>query len=205
MRRHTAPLAGMLAAGALILAACGTDTSGGAGHDGHAAVTGTNNRADVTFARTMIPHHRQAIAMARLADRKAGPGVRRLAAAIESAQGPEIARMSGWLRAWRVPVPSPAVTGQNADPDTGRDMSHDMDHGSGMMSAAEMDRLRRASGRDFDRAFLTLMIEHHRGAVTMARAETRHGADPRAVALAQSIITAQQAEITKMRRMLAAG
>ncbi|HEY3684887.1 MAG TPA: DUF305 domain-containing protein [Streptosporangiaceae bacterium] len=190
MRRLTASLAGMLAAGALVLTGCGT--SAGTGHAGHtaspgAASTGAHNSADAMFARMMIPHHRQAVAMAKMAHGKAGPDVRRLATAIEGAQGPEIATMTGWLRSWGEPVPS----GDAA-----------MDHGSGMMSGADMTKLDGMSGAAFDHAFLTMMITHHQGAVTMARTERRAGAYPPAKALAASIITAQNREIAKMRGLL---
>jgi uncharacterized protein (DUF305 family) len=203
MRRLTASLAGMLTAGALVLTGCGTGA--GTGHAGHTASpgaastgahnsadavsAGAHNSADAMFARMMIPHHRQAVAMAKMAHGKAGPDVRKLATAIEGAQGPEIATMTGWLRSWGEPVPSGGAM-------------EGMDHGSGMMSGADMKKLDGMSGTAFDRAFLTMMITHHQGAVTMARTERRAGAYPPAKSLAASIITAQNREIAKMRGLL---
>jgi uncharacterized protein (DUF305 family) len=193
MRRLTASLAGMLTAGALVLTGCATGDAG-TGHTGHsmspAASAGTHNAADTMFARMMIPHHRQAVAMAKMAGGKAGSDVRKLATAIEGAQGPEIATMTGWLRSWGERVPSG---------DAGTD---GMGHGSGMMSGADMRKLDGMSGAAFDHAFLTMMITHHQGAVAMARTERRTGAFPPAKALAASVITAQNREIAKMRGLL---
>jgi len=85
--------AALLAASLLTLAACGnyTNTDPGAAH----------NEADVTFAQQMIPHHQQAVEMARLAQTRAGDReVQDLAADIEAAQDPEIETMTGWLDSW---------------------------------------------------------------------------------------------------------
>lgn len=87
---------------ALTLAACGGGDKG-SGHEmsGHSMGTATGRNAqDVMFARMMIPHHEQAITMAEQAATKASsPEVKRLAGQIERAQGPEIQKMTGWLRA----------------------------------------------------------------------------------------------------------
>lgn len=72
----------------------------------------------------------------------------------------------------------------------------------GMMSEADMAKLRAAKGAEFDRMWLTMMIGHHEGAVEMANAEIRDGADADAKALANRIIGAQQAEIAEMRKLL---
>lgn len=194
MRRMTASLAGMLTAGALVLTGCG---SVGGGHSAApVARAAKHNTADVMFAQMMIPHHRQAVDMTKLADGTAGPQVAKLAAAIKGAQGPEIAEMSGWLKSWGERVPS----GDDAG------MGH-MDHGgdTGMMSEADMKKLSKTSGGAFDRTFCTMMIKHHQGAVNMARTEVRDGAYPAARTLARSIITTQNAEIAKMRKMLKSG
>ncbi|MFI5486764.1 DUF305 domain-containing protein [Micromonospora echinaurantiaca] len=185
----------------LALTGCAGDHSpSGMGHDqprstasGASAGASAFGPADVMFAQMMIPHHQQAVEMADLAaTRAADPAVKRLAGQIKAAQAPEIATMSGWLAAWGRPMPSP-----------GGKMPH-MDHGMpGMMSAADMARLAAVSGREFDRQFLTMMIAHHEGAITMAEDELAEGANPDAKKLAQEIITAQRAEITTMREILA--
>ncbi|MER5332104.1 DUF305 domain-containing protein [Micromonospora sp. NPDC002717] len=197
-----AALAGATVTAALVLTACGGDghSSPGAGHGTPAtsglAATASGaaafGDADAMFAQMMIPHHRQAVEMAELAaTRAADPEVKRLAGEIKAAQAPEIATMSGWLSAWGRPVPSP-----------GAETPH-MDHGMpGMMSDADMEKLAAASGREFDRQFLTMMIAHHEGAVTMARDELARGVNAEAKALAQQIVTTQQAEIDTMEKIL---
>ncbi|WP_241841467.1 DUF305 domain-containing protein [Pseudofrankia sp. BMG5.36] len=73
----------------------------------------------------------------------------------------------------------------------------------GMMSAQDMAKLAAASGRDFDRMFLTMMTAHHNGAVAMATTEERDGRYGPARQLATSIRTSQTAEITEMNGLLA--
>ena len=146
----------------------------------------THNDADVAFAQGMIPHHEQAVAMSGMvAGRGASPEVEALAGRIAQAQGPEIERMRAMLRSWGA-----QETGMH-------------DHMAGMMSDAQMGELMTASGPAFDRAFLTMMIEHHQGAITMARTELDGGTDPAARELAGAIVTAQQAEIAEMQGLLA--
>ncbi|MEO3809201.1 DUF305 domain-containing protein [Sphaerisporangium sp. B11E5] len=149
-----------------------------------------HNEQDVMFAQMMIPHHRQAIDMAKLADSRASsPDVKQLAEQIEAAQEPEITTMSGWLTAWNMKVPDD-------------DMSS-MGHGTeGMMSADDMKELEDLSGSAFDKAFLTMMIEHHEGAVAMAEKERDSGAYAPARELAATIVTSQTAEIGTMKQML---
>jgi uncharacterized protein (DUF305 family) len=151
---------------------------------------GPHNDADVMFAQGMIPHHQQAVAMSDmiLAKDDIDPKVTDLATQIKAAQAPEIAQMSGWLAGW----------GENPSPSMG--MDHDM--GGGMMSQADMDALDQATGKEAARLFLTGMITHHKGAITMAQHEVANGQNPEAVALAQKIITDQQAEITTMNQLL---
>ena len=160
-------------------------TSCGGGSDASA-----HNRADVTFVQEMIPHHRQAVAMSRLvASRDVGPGVTDLARRIEKAQGPEITTMTGWLRSW------------------GEDAGSSSGHGSmdGMMSQADMTALDAAQGKTFARLYLTQMIEHHTGAVAMARKEQADGENQAAQDLAQDIETSQTSEIKEMKQLLAGG
>ncbi|MCU1650628.1 MAG: copper resistance protein [Pseudonocardia sp.] len=175
----------------------------------------THNRADITFATEMIPHHAQAVSMSALAARQASsPRVKDLAARIEAAQQPEIDQMSGWLRAWDAPVPdtdAPGTGGMSgmAHGDTSQNSQPGMSHGSGampgMMSQQQTHQLSQANGAAFDTMFLQMMIGHHQGAVTMSQTELADGENPDAKTLAQSIITAQQREITEKQTMLAHG
>lgn len=83
------------------------------------------------------------------------------------------------------------------------DMSDDADGAmSGMMDEDEMNDLMAASGANWDRMFLEMMIEHHEGAVGMAQVEVDEGENWDAVAMAKKIISDQQAEITQMRQLL---
>ena len=171
---------------ALALAACGSDS-------GSSTSSSRFNDADVTFAQSMIPHHQQAVEMAKSAQMHASsPEVKQLADKVEAAQGPEIATMTGWLNAWDEDVPSESG------------MDHDMGHGSmpGMMSDDDMKALDAATGAKFDRMFLTMMIEHHSGAIEMAKTEQADGENPDAVALAKKIEADQTAEIATMRDLL---
>lgn len=172
----------------------GTTTAAPTASGSATSAAGTKNAADVAFATGMILHHAQAIAMADMALTQATSAkVMALAPKIKAAQGPEIARMSGWLVGWGAPVPD--TTG-------GHDMSAMGGQGDEMMSAQEMTDLGMATGSTFDRMWLQLMVQHHEGAVAMARTELAQGANPEGKELAQSIIDSQTVEIAEMSSIL---
>jgi uncharacterized protein (DUF305 family) len=153
--------------------------------------TAAFNGQDVTFSSDMIDHHRQAVAMAQLApERTTTKAVLALATAIDTAQGPEITMMSGWLTSWGKPIPEDMG---------GMDMGGSM---PGMASMAQLDKLAAARGTAFDKQFLTLMIAHHQGALTMAKTQITKGRSPAVVAMAKKVVTDQSAEITTMRALL---
>ena len=210
-----ARLTGGIVAGAIVLAGCssgGDDTAGmeamDSGTSAESSASAENsdesaafNNADVTFVQGMIPHHRGALTMAQMADGRAeAPRVVDLASRIEAAQEPEIETMTGWLEEWGEPVPEESGSSMDG-----------MDHGSmdagGMdmegMSAEDMAALEGASGPEFDRMWLEMMIVHHRGAVEMAQTEIAEGSNPNAVALAEEIASSQAAEIEEMETLLA--
>lgn len=153
-----------------------------------------HNEADTAFAQMMIVHHEGAIEMAELAvERAATNEVRTLAEGIAATQGPEIERMTSWLETWGE---NPAPAGDMAGMDhSGMDMG-------GLDQDAAMEELQSLSGTKFDRRFLELMTEHHRGAVEMAEAQLRAGQNPEALELAQQIIDDQTTEIALMATML---
>lgn len=199
-----AALVAATATAAFVLAACG----GGSGDSGHSAAptghgasasprgragAGAHNAQDVSFAQGMIPHHQQALEMARLASSRASSArVKKLAAGIEKAQDPEISTMTGWLKAWGEEVPM-----------SGMEMDHSRHSGmAGMMSAEDMAALKQATGKDFDTMFLTMMTGHHKGAVEMATTEKTKGEYGPATGMADDIVTAQNAEIKEMSRLL---
>ena len=210
LRRRLAPLALTLAlAGSL---AAWTDSGSISAADGagaSAADSRPHNDADVAFAEQMVPHHQQALEMVDLTRGRTLPDdVRTLVDGIAAAQGPEITTMTGWLTAWGVASPSASASGGHMGHDMGDmgdmgDMSG-MGGGAmpGMMTDAQMSALQAAPDRTFTRMWLQMMIEHHQGAVTMARTELEQGEYPPAVALAQSIIDSQTAEIRTMRQLL---
>lgn len=187
------------AALALLLAGCGdsdptaTGTPTSTSSYGPAA-TGAHNADDVAFSAGMIPHHAQAVEMAELAlSRATNAEVKALATAIRGAQAPEIAMMSGWLAGWGEQVPSGTDTSMGHG-------SHGMP--SGMMSEQQMADLEKATGAAFDRLWVQMMIEHHEGAVAMAKTELADGQNAEAKQLAQAIITAQEREIATMKGLL---
>jgi uncharacterized protein (DUF305 family) len=210
MTRTTARLtglAGALVAGTLLLAGCADDSSNAAGHgsmmsDGSSSASSStsaeadHNDADVAFASGMIPHHESAITMAQMAQAQAAdPRVKDLAARIEAAQTPEIETMSGWLADWGAAASSSATD----------DSMGGMDHGGmddGSMGEMDTGALAAMSGAEFDRMFLTMMIEHHRSAVQMAETEAADGQNTDAIALAESIRDSQTAEIAEMQQLL---
>lgn len=188
MKRLFSSLAVALVA-TLTLAGCGSNDSDGSG------TGGSFNDADVTFAQAMIPHHQQAVQMAKIAAMHATTAeVKALAGRIEAAQGPEIETMSGWLEAWGKEVPSGAMSSM----DHGVDLKSSGDM-PGMMSDADMAKLKATSGPEFDRLWLTMMIEHHSGAIKMAKTEQSKGENADAKALAGKIEADQTAEVAKMQ------
>ncbi|MEV3910466.1 DUF305 domain-containing protein [Streptomyces canus] len=197
---RTTRFAALTVTAVFALAACGGgDDSGSAASSPSVSAessAGAHNAQDVSFAQGMIPHHQQAIEMAELADgRAASAQVKDLAARVEKAQGPEITTMTGWLKAWdeKVPESMPGMDHSGMD---------GMDGMDGMMDSADMGKLKKASGKDFDSMFLTMMVEHHEGAVEMATTEKAKGEDKAATAMAGDIVTAQNAEISEMKKLL---
>lgn len=189
MPHRIATTVAALAAAAIALSGCASPEPGGdhAEHGSSQAPSGA--AADVAFAAAMIPHHEQAVEMADivLAKPDLDPRVADLAERIRAAQEPEIATMRSWLEAW----------GAEADAHGG------MDHGDdGMLTEEELAELEAADGATASTRFLEGMIAHHEGAVAMAQQELDDGEDPDALALAASIVDAQQREIDEMRTLL---
>jgi uncharacterized protein (DUF305 family) len=181
----------------------------------------SHNDADVAFAQGMIPHHEQAVEMSDMLLGKQGvdPRVIALANEIKAAQAPEIEQMTGWLEQWGAAT-SPSSPSSSMPSMPGHDMSggnmpgHDMSGGNmsgggmpgmaghGMMSDQDMAALQNAQGVAASRLFLTQMIKHHEGAITMAKEEVKIGQFPAAVSMARAIVSTQEQEITTMKGML---
>jgi uncharacterized protein (DUF305 family) len=138
---------------------------------------------ETMFASMMIPHHQQAIELSDLALKiSKNPEVLQLAKEIKAAQAPEIEEMKLW-----------------GDVDTNMHSGHVM---SGMLSEDELAALRKATGVEFDRAFLTGMIMHHQGAIEMAQSII-NSRNHEVSSLARAIISTQKAEIERMKIILA--
>ncbi|MFH0517586.1 DUF305 domain-containing protein [Streptomyces sp. M41] len=153
------------------------------------------NSADVTYARMMIEHHAQALEMTELAPKRAeSTKVRKLAERIAAAQGPEIAAMRSWLK----------THGKSEQGDTAGQGGAGHNHASmpGMATEAQLRKLRTARGAAFDQLFLTLMITHHDGAITMATEVKGQGNNIRIEEMADEVVAQQTSEITRMRAML---
>ncbi len=146
------------------------------------------NDADVTFLQMMYPHHAQAVEMADLAlARSQDPRILELAARIKAAQGPEMEQISSLLQQFGKPAPSAAP------------MGHDM---PGMMSQEQMAELKTMSGAEFDRMWLTMMIDHHSGAIEMAKTEQADGTNADTKRIADVVVSSQQSEIDQMKDIL---
>lgn len=161
------------------------------------------SEADVRFMTGMIAHHTQALVMARLAPERAGsPQIETLAARIVNAQQDEIATMERWLRDRDRPVPEIEIDGLDLVMPERLRQRMPM---PGMLSREQLEELEAASGPEFDRRFLELMIEHHQGAVDMVHELFRQDGAAQGDAvfrLASDIQVDQRTEIQRMRRML---
>ncbi len=158
--------------------------------------------ADINFMSRMIGHHAQAIVMARWAPtHEASPAVQRLAARIINAQQDEIGTMQRWLADRLLPVPEARPTGM-------RMMMNGVEHDMlmpGMLTGAQMKQLDQAKEPEFDRLFLTFMIQHHRGAVSMVKDlfdSYGAGLDETVFKFASDVNVDQSTEIARMEKML---
>ncbi|MER6591360.1 DUF305 domain-containing protein [Micromonospora purpureochromogenes] len=168
---------------------------------GSPTATADHNQADVTFAQNMIMHHRQAVQMAELAETRASdPQVKTLATRIKAAQAPEIQQMTTWLNQWGAPVPSPSPNGHGMH--GGTPSASPGSASPGMMTDQDMAALENATGNEFDKMFLQMMISHHQGAVQEATTEIEQGQNRDAKSLAEKIKSDQTAEISQMQNLL---
>lgn len=143
------------------------------------------NTADVTFATTMVTHHKQAIELARLAqERSSNPQVLAAAERVAATAQPEINVLNVFLVQWNE-NPQGGATGPI--PETVDDMA--------------IQRLRSVDGTEFDAAWVDTMIAHQRDAVETARTQIDGGDNVDAVALARQTVETQEAEIAQMQQL----
>lgn len=174
-------------------------------------------KGDIDFMTGMIHHHAQAIVISRWAvSHGADAAVQRLTARIINAQTDEITLMQTWLKDRLQPVPAVDSTGAVTMPaaagghDMHAHMGHDMGSAGsmmmpGMLSDAQLKTLDAARGPEFDRLFLTYMILHHRGAVTMVKqlfVQDGAGQDETVFKFANDVEVDQTTEVNRMFQML---
>ncbi|MEV1172632.1 DUF305 domain-containing protein [Nonomuraea sp. NPDC049784] len=155
-----------------------------------AVPSATANAADIKYVQDMIIHHRQALDMALLAPSRADSAkLKSLAGRIKDAQGPEIQFMTTWLQEQEQSVPD-----------------HHAAHDGmpGMATPEQLEALKAAKGKDFDRMFLQLMINHHLGAIKMSEQVLTSGSHIRVEELATDVSVTQAAEIRRMQEMQSA-
>lgn len=159
-----------------------------------------DDSADAGFSRDMQTHHNQAVELSLIVrDRTADPAIRSVAYDIATSQAQQSGQMYGWLSVWGLAQTSPATSMAWMRGD-----HHTMANGQsmGMATAAQIQALQQASGREAERQFLTLMIAHHRGGLTMAQAALELAERPEVQALAGAIHTSQKSEILQLERLL---
>lgn len=149
-------------------------------------------KADVEFMQGMIAHHAQAIVMSKMAEAHgANPQVLKLSMKIDQSQMPEITIMQDWLRRHNQVAPDTSSW-------------HHMQM-TGMLTPDQMKELDAAKGVAFDRAYLTMMIMHHAGALKMVNdlfATPLAGQEVDVSVFANDVMTSQTGEIGIMRRLL---
>ncbi len=169
------------------------------------------SEADIKFMQGMIMHHGQAVEMTELLrTRSHDEEVQALGRRISISQTDEMRYMKQWLTDRGLPLSSGHdhymmnMAGMNHDHMAGMDMGS-MPMMPGMLTQQQMDALAKASGPEFDRLFLTGMIQHHTGALTMVKdlfQSPGAGQDPQLFDFASDVDNTQQAEIDIMKHLL---
>lgn len=159
------------------------------------------SRADVEFMQGMIMHHSQAVEMtALIPSHTENKDVRAIGAKISSSQADEIRMMQRWL----------AARGQATSMEMQGMPEMDMSGNAlalmpGMLTPQQMEALRNARGEEFDRLFLSGMIQHHGGALVMVQDLFNGpgaGQDAEIFDFATDVDNGQRAEIRIMQKML---
>jgi uncharacterized protein (DUF305 family) len=151
----------------------------------NAQAAGPYSAAEVHFAQMMIPHHTQALLISQWElTQGSNPATKKLAARIIAEQSPEIAQMKKWLPASKM-----------------KEMAMPM---PGIVSDADLAKMRAATGKKFDGLYLVNMTMHHQGAIAMAQAMLT-SKNPEVLALCKAIISGQKAEIAQMSRIMKTG
>ncbi|WP_433828700.1 DUF305 domain-containing protein [Actinoplanes sp. CA-015351] len=145
------------------------------------------NSIDVAYVQMMIAHHDQAVAMADLAPGRAGnSALKRLAERISVGQKLEVDYLKSWLKDRNQPESDPG---------------HDHSTMPGGQSPEKIAALTAATGAGFDRLFVSMMTEHHKGAQQMAGDLLKSGVDERLSELANESAVEQISEIRRMAQL----
>jgi len=161
------------------------------GNTNYITKTTNNNSIDEHFIEQMIPHHDGAVAMAKLALKKAiRPEIKTLATVIIESQTKEIQDMNGWYKDWFVNDVPKVNTGM---------MGEGMMSQSGMHMGGQEDIVNLENAIDFDKAFLEAMIPHHQLALMMVRMLEAGSNRPEMLQLAKNITVSQSKEIQEMQ------
>lgn len=146
---------------------------------------GGHNDADVTFAQHLFTQHGYGSQLATLVvPQGAGQSVQDLAKRVLDENLPEQRQLNGWLKSWGTEAPS--TGGQTP----------------GAAGAQKLDALKQLHGADFDKQWLSAMIDQHKAELQLANAEQSNGANPDAKALALRLISVNQGEIEEMSQLL---
>jgi len=175
----------------VLLAGCGTAREATPhGPAATASVSPGFNATDVMFVQMIVPHHRQGIAIAEIgAERATRDDIKVLASAIVATQKDEVARLEGWLRAWKQPA--------TADP-----AAHAAHGGMPGTTEKEIAKLRRSPRAELDKALLDMLIAHQDDAVQLARFETASGQNVNAMGYAKQVDRSRSAQIKQMQGYL---
>ncbi len=165
--------------------------------------------ADVKFMQGMIMHHNQAVEMvALMKGRTTNAHLMEFGKRISISQTDEVNYMKRWLTNRNKPISEMGdMAGMDMSGMSGMAMpGATMQMMPGMLTPAQMEELRKAKGPDFDRLFLTGMIQHHKGALTMVNElfdTPNAGQDPQLFDFTADVSVTQEGEIAAMQDMLA--
>ncbi|MCZ4513420.1 DUF305 domain-containing protein [Streptomyces sp. ActVer] len=160
--------------------------------------------ADAGFARDMAVHHQQAVEMSYIVrDQTDDEDVRRLAYDIAQTQANQRGMLFGWLDLWELPkISADGYMAWMKDQGHGEHQAKGGSLMPGMATADELEQLGKLKGQQAEVLYLQLMIDHHMGGVTMARACTQQCEVKAEKRLAQGMVEAQQSEMKLMTDML---
>lgn len=167
------------------------------------AATPGDRSVEAGFSRDMAVHHQQAVELSFIVrDRTDNEEVRTLAYDVINTQATQRGMMLGWLESWGLNKTSSQA------PMTwmGHGAMYEAKDGSlmpGMATNTQIDKLRKATGKDAEILYLQLMTAHHKGGIDMARGAVKMAGDEKVDRLAQTIVNGQQAEMDLMADMLA--